>query len=213
MKQVVTEHDVESLVRNQVFTVDRDMILTPGARELLSRKGILVQYETARAQANQPVDDDVLSRIIEEAVARELSALPPAVPPSPAPPPASSPRGITREENEEDQRFLGRVLDAMDQQEPSFNRAVVTVVGRNTPGIVARISSVVAELGGDLADMSQVIVGEFFSLIFVVDLAGMEKAGHSFRLFKERLQDEAAQIGCVKILVMHEDIFRVMHKV
>jgi predicted amino acid-binding ACT domain protein len=58
-----------------------------------------------------------------------------------------------------------------------------------------------------------VIVGDFFSLIFVVDLTGVEKAGHSFRLFKERLQNEAADIGCVKTLVMHEDIFRAMHKV
>ncbi len=225
MKRVITEQDVEGQIKNNAFSVDRDAILTPGAREYLSRKGIQVTYETSYSQASTPVTDDALARIIEEVVSAEVKAQrgeappPPGTPrpavpaPTPAVPSPAAAESLSRGKTEGNDQYLGRVLDAMHQTDVSTNRAIVTVVGRNTPGIVARISTAVAEAGGDLADMNQVIVGDYFSLIFVVDLAGVEKAGHSFRLFKERLQNEAAAIGCVKTLVMHEDIFKAMHKV
>ena len=105
------------------------------------------------------------------------------------------------------------VLDSGSPREAEGNRAIVTVVGSNRPGVVARISAAVAECGGDLADMSQVIVDRYFSMIFVVNLDGVTAHGISFRVFKERLQDEAARLGQIQVLVMHEDIFRAMHKV
>jgi len=218
MKRVITEQDIEGLIQNNAFAVDRDTLLTPGAREFLSRKGIKVTYETSYNQANTPITDDALARIIEEVVSSELKAQSKGASPKPdMPKPAVSPSPAAeppaRGDAEGDDQYLGRVLDAMHHTDVSTNRAIVTVVGRNTPGVVARISTAVAQVGGDLADMNQVIVGDYFSLIFVVDLSGVEKSGHSFRLFKERLQNEAADIGCVKTLVMHEDIFRAMHKV
>lgn len=211
MKRAITEHEVEKLAANGKLTVGRDMILTPGAREVISRKGIQVEYEVATNRARSPVSDENLSRIIEEVVSEELVKV--AAPKAPAPRSPEEVPNLAQAPGEKDNAYLGRVLDSMHQGDVAQNRAIVTVVGKNVPGIVARISTVVAACGGDLADMNQVIVADYFSLIFVVNLEQAEKQGTSFRLFKEQLQNEAANLGSVKILVMHEDIFKAMHKV
>ena len=104
------------------------------------------------------------------------------------------------------------VLDSPEKLSPG-PRAIVTAVGANRAGIVARISAAVAECGGDLEDLTQTIIDRYFSLIFVVNLAALEENNISFRVFKEKLQDVAVQVGQVQILVMHEDIFKAMHEV
>jgi len=112
-----------------------------------------------------------------------------------------------------DRNQLNDALASLHEGDTALSRALVTIVGRNRPGVVAGISSAVAGCGGDLADMNQTIVGDYFSLIFVVDLQGLATKGVSFRVFKEKLLEEEARLGCVKILVMHEGIFSAMHKV
>ncbi|HED64508.1 MAG TPA: ACT domain-containing protein [Planctomycetes bacterium] len=86
--------------------------------------------------------------------------------------------------------------------------AIVTAVGRNRPGVLAEITAAVAELGGNVHDVSQKVVDDFFHIILTVQLGD---AG-DFGAFKESLEcmgrpDELA------VRVMNERVFRFMHRV
>ena len=86
--------------------------------------------------------------------------------------------------------------------------AVVTAVGKNRAGVLAEITAAVAELGGSIRDVSQRVVDGYFSIVLVIDLAG----SGNFSDLKSRLEcmggpeDYAAH-------VMHERVFRFMHRV
>lgn len=224
MKRAITEHDLETLVRDGKVVVDRDMVMTPSAREHALRKGIQIVYTTERTTSESPASAAELAKIIEDLVVKEIlqsrggpakPAAPAAAPASApaAPAPAAQPAPAATPASKIDRHVLNDALASMHDSDPMPNRAVVTVVGRNRPGVVASISTAVASCGGDLADMTQTIVGDYFSLIFVVDLQGVAAKGISFRVFKEKLLEEEARLGCVKTLVMHEGIFSAMHKV
>lgn len=212
MKKAVSEQEIKAAAQSGTFVVTRDMVLTPGAREYASRNNIALRYEDeAPRTASEPMSDADIARIVEQIVISEVST---ASAPAPAPTAPSVPEAAAMD------RIMGAPLDEEVKTAvlncsptPDANRAIVTVVGKNRRGIVARISAVVAECGGDLADMSQVILDNYFSMIFIVNLSGMEADGVSFRVFKEKLQDEALRIGQTQVLVMHEGIFQAMHKV
>ena len=91
----------------------------------------------------------------------------------------------------------------------SRRRAVITTTGRNQKGIVARLTAVIAEQGGDILDIAQTLVGEFFTMLVIVDIA--ELSG-SFADFKAAIQATAEQFGAQAIL-MHEDLVRSLHRV
>lgn len=88
-------------------------------------------------------------------------------------------------------------------------RAIVTSSGRNTHGVVAGISSTISEANGDIQDMSQTIVSDFFTLIMVVDLTELAV---SFAELKARLKAEAERLG-IHVVVMHEDVMRALQRV
>ena len=85
---------------------------------------------------------------------------------------------------------------------------MVVVVGRNRTGVLAEITAVIAENGGNVRDVSQRSVEDYFHLVLTV---GLEHAGQ-FKALKETLdclggdQDFVAR-------VMHERVFRYMHRV
>jgi ACT domain-containing protein len=85
--------------------------------------------------------------------------------------------------------------------------AIVTAVGRNHPGVLATITAAIAEQKGDVHDVSQRVVGEFFHMILTVELAP-----GTFESFKTALEC----LSCpddFAVRVMNERIFRFMHRV
>lgn len=215
MKRAITETDLESLAKDGAVVIDRDMLLTPSAREYAMRKGLKLTYTSERTTAEAPASASQLARIIEDLVVKEILQS------RGGGAPASSPTLTARSEpsapatppSKVDRNVLNDALNTLHDTDAAPSRALITAVGKNRPGVVANISTAVAACGGDLADMNQTIVGDYFSLIFVVDLQGLASKGISFRVFKEKLLEEEARLGCVKILVMHEGIFSAMHKV
>ncbi len=91
-------------------------------------------------------------------------------------------------------------------------RIVVTSTGTNRPGIVARLSAVIDEFGGDIRDLSQTIVGDYFTILFVVDISGATSAGARFTELRERLRVAAAELG-IHVVALHDDILSSMHAV
>ena len=88
-------------------------------------------------------------------------------------------------------------------------RAVLTVIGKDKRGIIAKVSAVLSGKGVNILDISQTILQEYFAMIMLVDLSDSE-------IPLSVLADECRALGeeiGMSIHVQHEDIFNAMHKV
>ncbi len=88
-------------------------------------------------------------------------------------------------------------------------KAVVTVIGRDTVGILAKVASVCAAHNANILDVTQSVLSEMFTMIMVLDITGLNG---SFSELQSALEELGTEIG-MKILTMHEDIFNSMHRI
>ena len=88
-------------------------------------------------------------------------------------------------------------------------KAVVTVIGVDKVGIIAKASTECAKHGANILDISQTVMKEYFSMIMLVELTGLTT---DFISFRDSLEKEGREWG-VDIRVMHEDIFNAMHRI
>ena len=86
---------------------------------------------------------------------------------------------------------------------------MVTTTGKNQRGIVAKIAQAIAEAGGDIVDISQTLVGDYFTMIIMVDISALAV---SFVEFKSRLEHAVGALGA-KCLVMHEEVVNALQRV
>ena len=88
-------------------------------------------------------------------------------------------------------------------------RAVVTVVGKDKTGIIAKVSTFLAEKGVNILDISQTILQDYFTMIMLVDLSGAKEE-------LSVLATESAEMGemiGMSIHIQHEEIFNAMHRI
>ena len=88
-------------------------------------------------------------------------------------------------------------------------RAVVTVTGQDKKGIIAKVSSFLAERNVNIEDISQTVLGEYFAMIMLVEIDG---ASMSFTEFVDAMNALGKEKG-LEIHTMHEDIFNSMHRI
>ena len=88
-------------------------------------------------------------------------------------------------------------------------RAVLTVVGKDKTGIIAKISAFLAERNVNILDISQTILSEYFTMIMLVDLSA---AKTELSNLSEECLEMGKNIG-MSIHVQHEEIFNAMHSV
>lgn len=88
-------------------------------------------------------------------------------------------------------------------------RAVITVIGKDMVGILARVSSRCAEHRINVLEVTQSILQDMFAMIMMVDISGSDIP---FTQFAEELSKEGKEMG-LSIHAMHEDIFNSMHKI
>lgn len=88
-------------------------------------------------------------------------------------------------------------------------RAVITVVGKDKRGIIAKISGLLYETNINILDISQTIMQDMFTMVTLVDISA---SSISFDQLVDRLNEIGDQVG-VKIHVQHEDMFNSMHKI
>ena len=86
-------------------------------------------------------------------------------------------------------------------------KAVITVVGKDTVGILAKVSTVCSEYDANIGEVSQSVLQDMFAMIMLVELGKKNFGELSSTL--EKLGDE----NNLKIHSMHEDIFNSMHKI
>ena len=88
-------------------------------------------------------------------------------------------------------------------------KAVVTVVGHDSKGIIAKVSTKCAEVGANITEISQSVLDEYFAMIMVIDIDGISMP---FTDFVDAMKKLGADNN-LDIRTMHEDIFNSMHRI
>lgn len=90
-----------------------------------------------------------------------------------------------------------------------MKKTIITVVGKDSVGIIAKICTYLANNGVNVLDISQTIVQGYFNMMMIADVNDSSKA---FDSLSEELEGIGEEIGCV-VKVQHEDIFHKMHRI
>ena len=88
-------------------------------------------------------------------------------------------------------------------------RAVITVTGKDMVGILARVSNICYENNINIVDVTQSVLQEFFAMIMLVEI-GSSKI--TLAQLSDRMDELGRQMG-LSIHIMHEDIFKSMHRI
>lgn len=88
-------------------------------------------------------------------------------------------------------------------------KAVITVVGKDTVGILAKVSTVCSEYDANIVEVSQSVLQDMFAMIMLVEI---DKSNIGFEQLRTNLKAVGESTN-TKIHVMHEDIFNSMHRI
>lgn len=87
--------------------------------------------------------------------------------------------------------------------------AVISVIGRDRVGIIARLSHICAENNVNINDITQKVLHDTFTMIMWVEIRETEKP---FSALSKELEEAGAELGLI-VHVMHEDVFDAMHRI
>lgn len=90
-----------------------------------------------------------------------------------------------------------------------MNRVIITVVGKDTVGIIAKVCTYLADNQINILDISQTIVQDFFNMMMIVD---MTKCTKSFDTVSSEMVEIGRNTG-VQVKCQLEDIFDSMHRI
>ncbi len=88
-------------------------------------------------------------------------------------------------------------------------RAVITVVGKDMVGILARVSEICSKNNVNVLEVTQSILQDVFAMVMLVDVT---KCAVPFSSLADELTDVGTKMN-LKIHVMNEDIFNAMHHI
>lgn len=87
-------------------------------------------------------------------------------------------------------------------------RAIVSVIGKDQVGIIARVTTILFDNKINILDISQTILQDFFTMMMLVDVSGYDNL--------DELQQQFTELGeemNLKINIQLEEIFQAMHRV
>lgn len=90
-----------------------------------------------------------------------------------------------------------------------MQKVVITVVGKDKVGIMARVCTYLADNGINILDISQTIVSGYFNMMMIADMGDKIK---EFEKVKLELDEMGTSIG-VQIRLQREEIFDMMHRI
>lgn len=218
MSRIVTHAELVAVPDGSVFHLEEGGELTPLAAERARARGITIEHGSPPAE----LSGDEVAALVGQVTAQVVDRLGRLGRMSPEALDLISGR-VATEVMAAVQERLGASGGAVGmppsadycatylekQRSRERSRAVITATGKNRKGIVARLSAVIAEQGGDILDIAQTLVGDYFTMLVIVDIAGLST---SFADFKVAIQQTAEQLGAQAIL-MHEDLVRSLHRV
>jgi len=98
---------------------------------------------------------------------------------------------------------------ALQSNEGSAERMIISVFGVDHPGIVAGVAQILAQAGCSIVDINQTVVQGKFAMVIIANSA---RARESASELKERLRSEGEKLG-VRIYAQREDLFNAMHRI
>ncbi len=90
-----------------------------------------------------------------------------------------------------------------------MTKAIVTVVGHDRVGIIARVSALLAQRSVNILDISQTVMGEYFTMVMLTDVSA---CAEEFPTLQQALAALGNEMG-LSIRIQHQDIFNAMHAV
>ena len=90
-----------------------------------------------------------------------------------------------------------------------MKKTIITVVGKDTVGIIARVCTYLANNAVNIEDISQTILQGYFNMMMIVDT---NQSSKPFGEMVSELDQIGEEIG-VKIRCQHEEIFNKMHRI
>lgn len=88
-------------------------------------------------------------------------------------------------------------------------KAVISVVGKDRVGILARVSNTCFECNANVVDVTQSVLKDMFVMMMLVDISNLSV---DFSTMAKKMSALGEEIGVV-VHVMHEDIFNSMHRI
>lgn len=88
-------------------------------------------------------------------------------------------------------------------------KCIITVVGNDKVGIIAKVCTYLSEANINILDISQTIVDGYFNMLMIVDITNVSK---SMELVDDGIKELGKELGVI-ISMQHEDIFRSMHRI
>ncbi len=88
-------------------------------------------------------------------------------------------------------------------------KVIITVLGKDTVGIIAKVCTYLAENGINILDISQTIVSGYFNMMMIVDLTNSTK---QFAEVSSDLENVGQGLG-VSVKCQREEIFEMMHRI
>jgi ACT domain-containing protein len=88
-------------------------------------------------------------------------------------------------------------------------RSIITVVGKDRVGIIAKVSTFLADSKINILDISQTILSDYFTMMMIVDISGST-------LSMQDLRDRLAALGeglGLSITFQLEKVFQAMHRI
>lgn len=92
--------------------------------------------------------------------------------------------------------------------ETSSNRVVITVLGKNRPGIVAGVTTVLSDASVDIRDITQSIIDDIFTMTLLADVSS---ATLDFTELQQALAAKGDELG-VTVEIQREDVFEFMYR-
>lgn len=92
--------------------------------------------------------------------------------------------------------------------ETSSSRVVITVLGKNCPGIVAGVACVLSEASVDIRDITQSIIEDIFTMTLIADVSASTLG---FSELQEALSAKGDELG-VTVEMQREDVFQFMYR-
>ena len=90
-----------------------------------------------------------------------------------------------------------------------MNKIIITVVGKDTVGIIAKVCTYLADSGINILDISQTIVSGYFNMMMIASMEGTSK---DFNTVADDFEKLGKDIGVV-IKCQREEIFDSMHRI
>ncbi len=88
-------------------------------------------------------------------------------------------------------------------------KTIVSVIGKDTVGIISKVSAVCSECNVNIIDITQSVMEDLFVMVMLTEI---KEINCSFSEFSDKMKSLGKE-NCLDIRVMHEDIFNSMHRI